>query len=145
MTCVHIPKRRKENFSRTSSVQRVWYVYSNARCAHKHSHTRRELNWSAYSKGKRLCAFTFCTTSGVPKSFPPWRRSPQGCASTRLRRTVINCAISVKKKNEKYKIILITIEIQTKENNWRLKGERNKWKRSGNDNKDNVCTRVGKK
>lgn len=41
---------------------------------------------------KRL---TFCTTSGVPKSFPPWRRKPQGDPSNLDSLTLINWAISL--------------------------------------------------
>lgn len=39
------------------------------------------------------CLLTFWITSGVPKSFPPCRRNPQGCASLRDRRAVITCAM----------------------------------------------------
>lgn len=38
---------------------------------------------------------TFCTTSGVPKSFPPWRRKPQGDPSNLDSLTLINWAISL--------------------------------------------------
>lgn len=72
-------------------------LFWTCRCSHTDD-TRIFVMWR-----QKTIALTFCTTSGVPKSFPPWRRSPQGCASTRLRRTFINCAISAIHNKKKKK------------------------------------------
>lgn len=47
-------------------------------------HNHPELKWFEI-------LLTFWMTSGVPKSFPPCKRNPHGCASFRDRRAVITC------------------------------------------------------
>lgn len=59
---------------------------------------------------------TFWITSGVPKSFPPCRRNPQGCASTRDSRAVITCDIFSGEEIENRFVILMNKGLRTFEN-----------------------------
>lgn len=88
-------KKKKENLLQIfktifSPKLSAWFIFEIFFSSNFHwNHPKTKEPPSIKTQFKHV--LTFWITSGVPKSFPPCKRNPQGCASFRDRRAVITC------------------------------------------------------